>query len=444
MSDLVKKKAKKRAVPKNASAIADLAGTDAVGSDVAVAESLVPDVIVAERVAKEPEISEATAVDATVADVTVGDVTVGDVTVGDVVTGDVVVGDVVVGDVVVGDATMDAAQLQLPEPFSELMPTIPSPGSQLAARREALGLSVERVAELLKMTTRQILAIETDNYVAVHGKSIYRGFVRAYAKILRMEPEPLLEMIPEDAPTPLKLAPGWQGVSKPYAETRLPTFGHRNNQSSRMLVAVVLIGLLVCILVVQKMGWMPVLPKSMMFGDDKNLASTTLAKADSADSLSSSGSSKHKIKQIELAPVDISPQLASAPAAPIAVEPAPVEVAVSAPAPAAPAEIAVSTPAPVTSIATEIVEAPKPVAASRGNNSLVLKCREEAWVELRRANGSVLASRLVPAGTTETFEISGSVQVTIGNARSVEATLRGAPLELKLEPGYRVARLNLK
>ena len=119
-----------------------------------------------------------------------------------------------------------------------IVSTPASPGTQLAARREALGLTVEHVAEQLKMTPRQIAAIEADNYVALHGKALYRGFVRAYAKVLRMEPDSLVALIPDDAAVTKQLAPARRGVSAPFSETRLPATGRRNYRPKPMMMAI--------------------------------------------------------------------------------------------------------------------------------------------------------------------------------------------------------------
>jgi cytoskeleton protein RodZ len=84
-----------------------------------------------------------------------------------------------------------------------------------------------------------------------------------------------------------------------------------------------------------------------------------------------------------------------------------------------------------------------PVAAAA--DMLVLKLREDSWVEIRRAGDSTpVARRLLKAGTTETFKISGPVSLTIGNAAGVDATLRGTPLPLQADAKNNVAHLNLK
>ncbi|MFX5756239.1 DUF4115 domain-containing protein [Acinetobacter baumannii] len=54
-----------------------------------------------------------------------------------------------------------------------------------------------------------------------------------------------------------------------------------------------------------------------------------------------------------------------------------------------------------------------------------------------------MISRLLKAGTTETFDVSDATTLIIGNAAGVDASLRGQPLDLTTPGGSNVARLNL-
>ena len=63
-----------------------------------------------------------------------------------------------------------------------------SVGTRLSAEREALGWSVEQVASQLNLAPRQIQALEQDNYAALPGIASVRGFIRAYAKLLKIDP----------------------------------------------------------------------------------------------------------------------------------------------------------------------------------------------------------------------------------------------------------------
>lgn len=74
-----------------------------------------------------------------------------------------------------------------------------SPGLQLMEARKALDWTVEKVAAQLNLATRQILAMEADDYAALPGVATTRGFFRLYAKLLKLDATPLLALIPSDA-----------------------------------------------------------------------------------------------------------------------------------------------------------------------------------------------------------------------------------------------------
>ena len=68
-------------------------------------------------------------------------------------------------------------------------------GVELKSAREARGLSVSEVAQQLKFAPRQLEALEQDRYELLPGGTFVRGMVRSYARLLKVEPEPLLERI---------------------------------------------------------------------------------------------------------------------------------------------------------------------------------------------------------------------------------------------------------
>ena len=66
------------------------------------------------------------------------------------------------------------------------------PGAQLLAERRAQGLSLGDVARQLKLSVRQVEALERDEYAAFPGPVFVRGFLRNYAKLLQLDPEALV------------------------------------------------------------------------------------------------------------------------------------------------------------------------------------------------------------------------------------------------------------
>lgn len=72
------------------------------------------------------------------------------------------------------------------------------PGGVLREAREARGLSVADVASALKFSPRQIEALEADDFSCLQGATFVRGFVRSYARFLKLAPESLLAMLDGD------------------------------------------------------------------------------------------------------------------------------------------------------------------------------------------------------------------------------------------------------
>ena len=115
------------------------------------------------------------------------------------------------------------------------------PGRTLAAQREAMGWTVEQVADQLKLAVRQVVALEAGDYASLPGPAVVRGFVRAYAKIVKLDAVPLVAMIALDAPGPTDATGTTLRRDKPasFSEVRFPSHGKRasRRQATRPLAA---------------------------------------------------------------------------------------------------------------------------------------------------------------------------------------------------------------
>ncbi len=105
-----------------------------------------------------------------------------------------------------------------------------APGAALAAAREAMGLSVEQVADQLKLAPRQVVAIEQGDFDALPNRAVTRGFIRAYAKAMRLDPAPLVAMVEVEAAVghaDATVRP--TRVTASFQESRFPSLNERNN-----------------------------------------------------------------------------------------------------------------------------------------------------------------------------------------------------------------------
>lgn len=69
------------------------------------------------------------------------------------------------------------------------------PGAMLARARAERQIGIPEVAERLKYGARQIEALEADDYGRLAGTTFVRGMIRGYAKLVGMDPAPILKAL---------------------------------------------------------------------------------------------------------------------------------------------------------------------------------------------------------------------------------------------------------
>jgi cytoskeleton protein RodZ len=303
-----------------------------------------------------------------------------------------------------------------------------SPGARLAAYRAEQGWTIEQVAGQLNLAPRQVRAIENDDYPALPPLAILRGFVRSYAKLLKVDPAPLLAQIGGGTMVATEPPAQRRASSVRFYEQRFPSIADRRGPSAKRFAA---LALAVAVLAGAWALWSPT----------------------SVDTFAS------LFGKLEMEWANAS---GSEPAAPVAIPASPGDARATAPEPASGmiSETTVQAPAfrtpdaaappPVVPQAATPTQAPPqtPHHVSRAPEvpqTLVLKVRRDSWLQVKRAasNTSIL-SRIVKAGETETIEIKEPLFVVIGNVNGVDATLRGKPLEIKANTSNNIARLSLK
>ena len=258
------------------------------------------------------------------------------------------------------------------------------PGELLAARRNELRWTLEDVSQRLKLAPRQITALEANDFASLPGMASVRGFIRAYARLLELDPAPLLAMMSNEAnpaldpivlrrPLPSRGFPG-----RRYA----PASGHRRGSrrlSALALLVMVFVGALIYT------AYRDGLPTSSF--DMSGVSAIFDFRKGVAE------------PEIEATDQPVSPPMAPAIAEGKSIEP---------------------------------------------YRLLELKLREDAWVEISAMNGNKLVSRLMKAGTTERFDMSEPIILVVGNANGVDAILRGQPLNLRAVARDNVSKLSLK
>jgi len=379
-----------------------------------------------------------------------------------------------------------------------------TPGAALAAAREAMGLSVEQVADQLKLAPRQVMAIEQGDIDALPNRAVARGFIRAYAKAMRLDPAPLVAMVEVEG-----IAGHADATVRPtrvtasFQESRFPSLNERNNGKPLGAivagVAVVALaggawawhtGLLAPLTLAARGGFAtpaaPEAPAPVVVTQPSAQPAEAPLQSPSVPLISvppQPGASPQTVPGAGVAPATATDAANPAPAAanPAATPAAPAPAA-AAPAAAAPGAGAANAPlvapvnragptvsaapsvgaaqAPAAQAAPGLIPlkpgavAPAPVAAApaagqapavgAAGGKLVLNVKEDSWIEIRRAGQPKLVARMVKAGSTESFNVRADDVLIVGKPGGVSANLAGGKLDLTQGPGKSYALVNIK
>lgn len=312
-------------------------------------------------------------------------------------------------------------------------PAVPNhgiPGKTLAAARESLGWSVEQIADQLKMAVRQVVALEAGDYASLPGPAVVRGFVRAYAKVVRLDPAPLVAQIALDAPEAgLGGAAVRQQKPASFSEVRFPSHGKR---AKLPLGAIAIAALVVAAGVgAWQFGVLP----SGLFGGAADPAPAVVQAPLDAGATDAAAVQGPSVPLISVPPPSnagaIDAGATGVNATPLVGTPAGVTPA------ATPAATAPAAPAPAAA-------APAAATTAAGASPLVLTVREDSWIEVRNAAGKALIRRMVKAGETASVDIGDPSTLIVGKPSAVTATLRGAPVELPPQAGSTISRVKVQ
>lgn len=262
-----------------------------------------------------------------------------------------------------------------------------SVGDQLRAAREAAKISLDEVAQALKFSPRQIEALEADDYAALPGVTIVRGFVRSYARLLKLDTDNLLYQLDAampNAPAEVRPPDNMGIASQP-----------RGLREFSPVVSVALVLLLAAILLVLWHFFGPSAPKSTIVAGQA---------------------------------IEPPQQVQQAQEGPSATNPVPAP-------PVAPAVVP----------AADGVMPPVTVASADGAApALRFAFADRSWVEVTDANRQLLHSGENPGGSQLVLNGKPPFDIVIGNAGRVTLTYGERVIDLAPHMRAEVARLTVE
>ncbi|MDR2614264.1 MAG: helix-turn-helix domain-containing protein, partial [Candidatus Accumulibacter sp.] len=266
-------------------------------------------------------------------------------------------------------------------------------GQCLRLAREARGISVGDAAAALKLSPHQVVALEADDWF-LFPRTVSRGFVRNYARYLRIDVAPLMAALDR---VPMPHGPELAGIG---AAVNMPREGSDDRRNYLPVAA----GLIVLVLALLAYFFIPT--ELWQTGLDSVRGFVSQKKALFEEAVEPAGLSDEAPDTVA-APADTAPP-APTPAEPMAVEtvapepaaPIPVEAPPTEPIPAtpvrvetAPIEAAPVGAAPVGAASLEAV-AENTAEKSPAGEMLMFSFDQPSWVEVRDRDGQILLSQI--------------------------------------------------
>ena len=367
-------------------------------------------------------------------------------------------------------------------------------GGAIRAARESQGLSVHEIASRLRLSPKQIDAIEADHFAALPEPTIVRGFIRNYAKLLKIDAQPLIDAYMVIVPTAIP----YQMAVKPPNGMRMSH--QEKSKSGRYALAALALLMAVAVW----LFYQHYVAKPSPIQSNTNVDISASHNANSVDE-SVTNQNAAGVNAAN-APVEALLPEAALPAAERAMEPAAIgtqtSTALTLPAASLPANLSATNQvlpaAPANSNATQTnlsspatpdknllanqstyqstnqstnqsirqlpnsqltasttLSAPADSAAVATSEALLaptpkdvakleFNASQETWVNVVDANGRKIYNKVIFAGSRESVDVKPPINVTIGNAGGTTMSMNGKPVELAPHSRQNVARIKLE
>ena len=287
-------------------------------------------------------------------------------------------------------------------------------GAALLAERRRQGLSLGDISRQLKLSVRQVEALERDDYSGYKGPVFIHGFIRNYAKLLGLDPNPLIRatdaMLNPPAAVPV-IAPREPETSRAQTGKQ----GKRQYWPAAVTVLVLMVAML------------------FFFGGrrapDAGHGATTVAVREKPAS---------PAKAVAEAKTIAEPKARAEPKP--EVEPPVKPVMKPEPKPEAKAEVKAET-----SERRVRAQTGGAIAAETGARVTVrMVFAQNSWVEIKDRSGNTIFGQLNLAGSRRSISGEPPLSVVVGNAAGVQLFQGDKSIDLAPHTRVDVARLTLE
>ena len=324
-------------------------------------------------------------------------------------------------------------------------PPASGPGRMLHQARKELRLAPEDVAQILHLSSKQIIALEQDDYNRLPGPTYVRGYLRSYAQLLGLSPEKVL-----DSYNGLTILP--KPISLPQsAPPPQITSDHRLVKTATVGVAAIVLGLVYLWWRSQEetpvpspmpeMATQVPAPSTPSGAPETTTAPSNTGMPATVNSVRTPVETEHAQESragniSQTPPVAIAPAAkTAAPAGQLATSGMTLNVSPAEP----PKPEAVTTHTDRAMRVRRTADVPPGATRSR----LVLRAAQESWADVRDASDNKLLYENVPAGRSVAIEGVAPFSVFLGNADGVRVEFNGRDFDFSRYKRGQVARFTL-
>lgn len=302
-------------------------------------------------------------------------------------------------------------------------------GAMLRDARVAKKLSLQDISKYLRISVKQIEALEDENFATLPEPVIVRGFIRNYARMLGVNAEPMLDAYKLQSPEVVQAFTMQSNINMPI--------NSKDKQSwMKYIVAsvFVVIGLGVWLFYIDLKG----VSTNLGLVASSLAPQTTVVTTPVAEPL----------PEIAL-PVAERAALAEQP-----VQMPQTEYTVSSAAGVndnTKSKVAVAS-ATSTAISTSGAPAAVPISTDEVQTSTIpatklnFSVKQETWLNVSDADGKVIYNKILAAGTQESLQVQAAlpIKVIVGNVNGTTFIFNGNPIDLASYAKLNVAKFSLK
>lgn len=272
-------------------------------------------------------------------------------------------------------------------------------GGALRAERIAQALSTQAVAKQLRLSHAQIEALEKNDFSALPEPTIVKGFIRNYAKLLKISAESILAaysvLMPKTEQYPFALSPG--------INMKITENGKSGSSRYLILTLLLLLGLGAWFFYqnyIQKPDAINPMPEVVEMLPEVALQMTI-------------------------------PEKTELPTVVPAVEEA-VDV-----------EDTVSDATVAEEASNQLEEEPAPTTTVAGKTRLEFNATQETWLSVVNTSGKEVYNKILYAGNRDVVDVLQPAEIVVGNAHGATLAVDGKPINLAPYTRVNVARVQL-